>query len=262
MQIQHFQQAGLDLETGCLTDIGARADQEDTSCLTFSHGVLLASVCDGMGGYEAGEQASHAAVELLHEEFVRRQAATPVLYSDLLDDLDAQVYQLRDAAGKRLKAGTTIASVMIADRGLSWFSVGDSRVYLIRSGEAVQATRDHNYKEYLLDLLADRRISESTYKQEAENYAGLTSYLGMGGVRQYDLSSAPFPLQDGDQILLATDGVYNSLSMDTLTKACQGSMQDTMTWLEKQLCNRTDEQADNATLILICCHATKQGGNL
>ena len=239
------------LQVGCYSDIGNRDLQEDSYQITFHHGVLLATVCDGMGGIPFGDQASKVAVNYLHEKFEVEQPARASFYSDTVDELDAKVYFLKDEANRRLKAGTTIVSVLIHDGKLDWFSVGDSRIYLIRDHEMVQVTRDHNYRETLIDLLENGDITYSQFEGETAKHPALTSFLGMGGIKRYEISKSALRLCDNDVILITSDGLYNTFPPEELAAECDNEIDRIIEKTIARIASANAQGRDNTTFIII-----------
>lgn len=237
------------------SDIGSRDTQEDSLRISEHHLTLLATVCDGMGGFDAGEVASRTAIGYLHDRFEETPYSDCRFFKNVLEGMDAAIYDLKDAGGRRLGTGTTVASVMLSGRRLYYLSVGDSRVYLLRSGELVQTTRDHNYGEELLDLLAQERITQAQFEAEALDYDGLTSYIGMGGVALSDCNEEPVILRDGDVLLVTSDGLYNAVPIETITQALSESTAVEATKaLLRELAAHPFDPRDNTSFIVIRYH--------
>ena len=112
---------------------------------------------------------------------------------------------------------------MLQKEKLFWFSAGDSRLYVFRSGELVQATRDHNYFLRLNEQLHSGEISQEFYQQEADRGEALISFLGVGGFPVYDLTNAPLELMSGDILLLTTDGLYKAIHPDLILHILRGN---------------------------------------
>ncbi len=118
--------------------------------LTGRGRILLAAVCDGMGGMEQGEDASGYVTEEL----------TAWFYDSLLTDigkrkpiwvirrsLERKVYQMQSRmqryAGKRkISLGTTMSVLVLWERTYMFWHLGDSRIYQI-SGKVRKMTQDH-----------------------------------------------------------------------------------------------------------------------
>lgn len=107
--------------------------------LTARGRLLMAAICDGMGGLEQGERASGYVTECLQEWFYEsllRAVQRRKPYWVIRRSLDRLVYhmqeQLRrysDQEGIRL--GTTMTVVVIWRKTYLLWHVGDSRVYLM-----------------------------------------------------------------------------------------------------------------------------------
>ena len=190
--------------------IGNRTEQQDCIGIVTGEKTFCVVVCDGMGGLKSGSSASTVAVETMSDIF--KKINDDDIISDILinsiDILDEAVFMLTDESGNRLESGTTIVSIVIRGDELFWMSVGDSRLYIIRNDEMVQATRDHNYELYL------NSVSE-TYtptEKDIEMSQALISFIGMGGISIMDVSSNPVELIEKDVVLVASDGLYKALS--------------------------------------------------
>lgn len=189
--------------------IGNRDEQQDCVDVFSDDDFFAAVVCDGMGGLNGGSAASKIAVNKAVESFSQREQfdSIPDMFINSIDILDEAVYTLTDANGNRLEAGSTIVSICIENSNLYWMSVGDSRLYILRNNEMIQATRDHNFSLYL-DSVKD---SYSPTAEDIDSSDALISFLGMGGISTMDISSNPVLLEENDIILITSDGLYKVL---------------------------------------------------
>ena len=140
----------LDVEFTQLTDPGrVREHNEDylgyvlphASAQLRSHGCLFA-LADGVGGQQKGEVASRVAVESVLAGFVRAREGEPhkALLTRLVQAANTEVYETGGASGSRTGMATTlVACALRFDRAVI-AHVGDSRCYLIRSGQPKQIT--------------------------------------------------------------------------------------------------------------------------
>lgn len=217
------------------SDIGGREDQQDHAYVYSDENVTFAIVCDGMGGTEHGALASRIASEsmqaMLKDYLTQQPMGDPVQFMlESMVELDIRVS--RELG--RQKGGTTAVAALVQDGKLYWFSAGDSRLYIIRRGEMVQATRDHNYFLRLNEQLQNGEITQAQYKEQSPRGEALISFLGVGGLPVYDLTNTPFLLREGDILLLTTDGLYKAIpqeliqhilrSADSLTKKADDLM--------------------------------------
>lgn len=237
------------LETGCYSDIGDREKQEDAYCVSFINGILLATVCDGMGGYHGGEYASIAAADCLHRKFESSPETEASFFLKSLNDMDTEVSSLKNSDNKPLHGGTTIVSAIISENTISWFSVGDSRLYILRDNEMIQVTRDHNYGESIANQ-TDCNSKSGTDKKNIRMDA-LTSYVGIGGIKLYDISEKPFCLKNNDIIVLMSDGLYKSMDVSRIISFQNADVSEMIDFIEKTIETEIRKKRDNTTFIII-----------
>ena len=106
------------------------------------------AVCDGMGGHQAGDVASLAAARVLtklHHSSVPPSPAK-VMMKFLKETHNRLHWKIREQA--EVKMGTTLTACWIVHGFAAWAHVGDSRLYLIRDGDAFQLTPDHTRNEF------------------------------------------------------------------------------------------------------------------
>lgn len=251
-------------DTGIYSIMGTRDHQQDYAGIIGKRKGLAGIICDGMGGLKGGELASSISVNSFVSDYMEMMEGEAV--QDFLlreaDKMDELIFQLADSDGNNLKAGSTVASVIIEDLNLYWFSVGDSRIYILRNNSILQITRDHNYRMQLNELLKRGEISEERYETESSGRQAeaLVSHLGMGGLKYIDRNTKPFPLEPDDVILLCSDGLYKSLDdhqiMALLTDNKVSSRVSARRLVDMALTQAVRGQ-DNTTVIVI--HYTGEG---
>lgn len=200
------------------TDVGRRRHRNEDSILV-TEGIL--AVCDGMGGHQAGDVASRIAVDTIGT-FISRSGADPDLtwpYGfDPSLSFDANrvrtaiklanraIFTRAAAEDEYAGMGTTVVAMLVApgDAQFTYGHVGDSRIYLIRDGRAVQLTRD--------DSLANSAWADAEEAGAMKNV--LTKALGVRGEVEFDV--AAHDLQTGDTVLLCSDGLTNMLDDDAI----------------------------------------------
>lgn len=189
-----------------------RANNEDSFLCDPERGLFI--ICDGMGGHSAGEVASARAIRFLDEMLTAE--ALEQAFSDgrgLADWLRQVLQQVNDAVlalGQgnegRESMATTVVMGVVRDRTLHVVNLGDSRVYLIRDGQAVVLTKDHS----VAAALAEQGQLEPERARAHPLRNQLTASLGL---RQ---PVAPFHragvLQPADRVLFCSDGLWDMLS--------------------------------------------------
>ncbi len=201
------------IETASLTDVGRqRANNEDSflyweanSDEDFRRKGRLAVVADGMGGYEGGQEASRLAVETVRSIYDNAFGADP---QETLVEAFASAHQnIQRFAAEHPQfygMGTTCTAASIVDRQLCFAHVGDSRLYLIRGETITRLTRDHSYVGRLVESGIVRSEDAESHPQRHI----LTAALGSGREVTPHVPEQPVPLEQGDSLLLCSDGLW------------------------------------------------------
>jgi len=207
------------LTIGGKTDSGRmRAGNEDR--IYFSPRAGLAVVADGMGGHAAGETASRLAVGALRDHYLKDAQKNETLdasRSETTNRLGAAiglanraVYEAAQNAAELKGMGTTIAAAALDGNQLSFAHVGDSRIYLVRSGSITQLTEDHSLAS---KLSANRPTASGRAGYDGMNHI-LTRALGTEPAVRADLGE--LTVLQGDLLILCTDGLYNMVSEEEI----------------------------------------------
>lgn len=190
------------------TDVGLRRhENQDTFAVEHGEKLLIAVVCDGMGGAEGGQIASSLAVETFMKEIRALLCADMTagqlreLASFCVAKANTAVYQraLQDPAYQGM--GTTLVSAVAGERDAVICNVGDSRAYLIHNGEMMRITHDHSVVQTLVE-------NGDITAEEARTHPNrnlITRALGPDETTLCDAFDVSFA--HGDKILLCTDGL-------------------------------------------------------
>lgn len=244
------------VELGMSSIIGTRESQEDTIFGYQQGQEAIALVCDGMGGLAGGEIASKAAAESLADAWFAKKNVRdiPGFLEEEAVKADEKVFQQKNENGERIRAGTTIVAAIIRGNELYWLSVGDSKVYIIRGEEILSVCREHNYRMALDQQLEQGELTPEEYAAEEYRAEALISYLGMGNMTLMDLNRQPFLLEDGDIVLLSSDGLYRSLSEEEILCLVKGhgeDMQRTADALTQAALGEKKSGQDNTSVVLM-----------
>lgn len=228
---------------------GGRKKNEDRMgyCYTRASGIFI--LADGMGGHPLGEVAAQLALQVMSAMFQRE--AKPEL-PDVAAFLEAALLAahrqiLRYAITKGLADSprTTLVAAVVQAGLVTWIHCGDSRLYLVRQGELLARTRDHSYLEQ------QRAIAVSGSAPARINRNVLFTCLGSPTKPLFDLSTQT-ALQQGDRLLLCSDGLWGSLSDDEIVhhlghKAVGAAVPD----LVVKALHTAGERSDNVTVIAL-----------
>ena len=198
----------ITLAFGAATDPGLRRRINEDSYLAAAPLFLVA---DGMGGHNAGEIAS---ATVIHEF-----AALVGRESLAIDDVHTAVATARRRvaalpAGGGAGAGTTLAGVVVADvdgEGY-WLAVnlGDSRTYRLSDGRLEQVSVDHSVVQELVD---SGELAADAEQRDARRNV-ITRAIGAGSDADPDYWL--IPAEDGDRILVCSDGLSGELEKDAI----------------------------------------------
>ena len=238
--------------TASVHELGARDEQQDAFCiagLEAPEGGVLAAVADGMGGLVDSGQVSRSLVDALGKGFTPSDEATPARRLQLL--FRQALEQVEDLQkGQTAQSGSTLVMGLIQGDGLSWLSVGDSRIYLWRSGGLIQLNRDHDFSHdlTLLALQGDMTLQEADQDPRREN---LTSFIGRGFPRKVEWNPEPVSLCTGDKVVLVSDGVYRALSQEEMAGCLQGDASRAARSLRAAVAKKALPQQDNFTAVIL-----------
>lgn len=249
------------VNVGISSVIGNRNEQQDSVVADDDYalaeqGKFIAVLCDGMGGLSGGEKASNLCTSFVMNTFHSMQTIENIsdFYRMTIAECDSRVTKLRDDNGEPLKAGTTLASVVIKEQKLYWASVGDSHIYLIRNQSIQCITNDHNYLMLLNEKVKRGEITQEQAYADPQKES-LISYIGIGGVKYVDINASPFELQNGDYIILCSDGLYRSVSEGDIRDITYGigDAKDVAECLTEYAMRAGKRHQDNTSVIVIQC---------
>ena len=202
------------LEVCALSDIGCvRSNNEDSFGYSEAQGLYI--VCDGMGGMASGEIASASAVATILETFAASADSGAPASSRLLEAIAAAnrtVWQHGQIPEHRGMGTTVVAAALDGDR-LVVGNVGDSRAYIVESGQCVQLTVDHSY---LNELIRNGTLTvENAHRADLNGMESvITRAIGARADVEPDFFSVD--LHPGTTLLLATDGLTRYLLQDEI----------------------------------------------
>ncbi|MEM9717362.1 MAG: protein phosphatase 2C domain-containing protein [Pseudomonadota bacterium] len=251
----------LRFDTASVSIQGKRDYQEDAVICDFIEGspTGFAVVADGMGGHAAGDRASQIAIDTAFQDL--RCLRT----SDASDEPPhRQLRSMLDRANGKIKdhsqndpatvgMGTTFVATLINDDKLHWISVGDSPLYLYRSGVLQQINQDHSLAPQIDLLVASGLMSPEDGRNHPDRSV-LTSVLVGDEIPKVDCPSDPIGLMSGDILIVASDGLQTLDHADieaTLKDCCNLPSSDIASRLLVELNAFADPEQDNASFVTI-----------
>lgn len=237
----------MGFEVYTATERGLREKNEDSFALmtleTNDLDALAFCVCDGMGGHEGGQVAAG----------IGCSAFSSSILGCLLDGgiseeaIRASILEANSAVIRAQKShefrhmGATITAGVIVGSGMLIGNAGDTRCLLIRDSYIHESTRDHS----LAGLLAEKGMTDVA--QIPAFSSRLTSFLGKEDPEIY---THEIGLEDGDTVLIATDGLFEGLRCEEIARITD--MED-ISDPARELCCASLEGGshDNVTVVII-----------
>ncbi|MFD4421947.1 PP2C family protein-serine/threonine phosphatase [Agromyces sp. NPDC058484] len=170
-------------------------------------------VADGMGGHAGGDVASAIATRRIAEADALFDSPADAA-ANLEGALIAANRQLAETVAEHSELtgmGTTVSALLIDGDRVVISHIGDSRIYLLRSGELSQISTDHTFVQRLVD--AGRITAEEAMVHPRRSV--LMRVLG-------DVESSPeidsmvLDTRAGDRWMLCSDGLSGVVSFDEL----------------------------------------------
>ena len=184
-----------------------RDDSAELMVETPDDGFFYLLVSDGMGGHEAGEEASEFALSEIKEQLALNQIQPDSFEDDVREAARYISFKLNRLAAERGQArpmGCTLTGVLW-HYGRTWLvGAGDSRTYRFRGGLLRQLTVDETDRGLTGDPTADKRLHNC---------------LGGGCEGRLAVDSLDGKLLPGDILLVCSDGLCDMVSDEEIEQA-------------------------------------------
>ena len=247
----------LSLDIAQLSDIGGRSANQDHLGISQQDELACIVVSDGVGGELGGEVASRIVVESILSRFEQealfgeRALRSYVAFAIAEIDLRKRQEPLLNSMS------ATLAAVLIdrQNRRVLFAHLGDTRIYHFRENRLLSITHDHSLVQQFVDA--------GYYRPEQLRMHPLRSTLFAAAGLECELTveslDSPVALQIDDALLICTDGLWEWLTEDDMTKTLLNS-DDTASWLESmseiadQAHQASEKERDNSSAIAVRCN--------
>ncbi|MDF1880498.1 serine/threonine-protein phosphatase [Sulfurimonas sp. MAG313] len=179
-----------------------RMNNEDAYFTNDTSGLWI--VCDGMGGHQEGNFASHLVTDIFEQIELRGN------FDQKIQTITSQFYNIHRILQKKVHKlgnnaviGTTLVLLLIEEDQAVSIHSGDSRCYVYRDNTLSMVTQDHA-----------RNIPSEGGERKV-----LTKALCAPG--ELSLEVKKFMTQKNDVFLLCSDGFYDNLSHTLIKEGMQ-----------------------------------------
>ncbi len=248
--------------TAVHTDVGIRKKTNQDSVLvqqanTSLGTVLLAVLCDGMGGLAKGEVASASTISAFREWFRNDfpgilaagmdPEALRLSWVDLVNDLNAKIaaYSSRYNASM----GTTCVAILVVGDIYFLMNIGDSRAYWV-SDNLYQLTKDQSFVQRELD---SGRI---TFEESLVHPQRNVLLQCIGAIARVEPDFYTGSVKPGECYMLCSDGFRHVITPEELFEklrptVCtdQAKMKENLVYITEL--NKRRHETDNISAVLI-----------
>lgn len=223
------------------SDIGRRR-QENQDDFCYNNEAHLFAVADGMGGHEGGRRCAEQCIAWVSTEKVFVQEPHFLVYPTKKDALllaERMSESMRElhhkmrlfAKDDERRPGSTLTVCRMIGPFLAMAHVGDSRLYSIVPGKAIeQLSTDHSA------------------------FGALLSAMGASSIEKLKVQYDAFEIQEGQTFLLCSDGLDKHVSDKTIEKVC-GDCKGDVELFVKKLIELALERGGSDNVTCVAIHA-------
>lgn len=253
-----FQVESEKLTAAGVSDVGLlRNENQDFIHLDENARFLL--LADGMGGHERGAEASKTVINTLKDYFrperiekeltdITAVEGVPAEVSSILSLIDKgirksnkAVYEKNRTEGVEKYMGSTlVGTVFTSDLYVTWFHVGDSRLYRWRNAALTQLTEDHSaYAAWVNKGCAGEEPGRHLVTRAIGPREGVLPEINWEKGRE------------GDKYILCSDGLNDMLGDNEISRIIQDS--DNVKNIAFNLLNAALDAGGNDNISIIVC---------
>lgn len=236
-----------------VTDVGRVRKANQDSFFVDPESSLLV-VADGMGGHAGGEVASQLCIQKIQAHLAAEQRhltgtidhhpdpRVASVLANAVNHASTKIYERALEEPHLRGMGTTATLLKVVDGYAYCAHVGDSRLYLVRSGFIFQISNDHS-------LVSEQVRAGLLTREEAElHHLRNVITRSVGYQEEEDVDKFSFPLEDGDFFVLCSDGLHGKVSDMEISKLIQKDGLDAA----RPLVNLANERGgeDNITVVI------------
>lgn len=183
------------------TEKGPRPGNEDSLQVSINGASGTFCVADGVGGSNCGSMASSISVA----EFVAH-AKVNLNLSDLLKEIHSKLLEYQTSHPECRGMATTFTGCLVYENKLFGIHAGDSKLLVLRRNGIKQLTETHTeaFRLYKAGKLSSNEFLTYPRKNIIES--------ALGTLHGPLIQEFTFDLEDGDRILITTDGVHDFIS--------------------------------------------------
>lgn len=177
-------------------------------CVEIQDNHLVFAVADGLGGHACGEVASLMVLKTLMEEKPKDAESLNHTLHKARDHLETFAQENPYAFG----LGSALAGLVMSEKGIFAFNVGDCRVYGIKEQKVKRLTSDHTEVERLLKL---GYITEQEAKHHPYRHMLTSALIGDASFREFEVFIKK--VNGSGSFVICSDGLWELVEDEELT---------------------------------------------
>ena len=247
------------MHVGFKSDRGVVRQTNEDACFVLLPDKVYV-LADGVGGGNSGEIASRTAVSEIANYVVDHPISRMDGKYEIVDYLKKAIDRANTkifdkAMSYRENQGMATTTIVVYVRkGKAYIAnIGDSRVYLYRSGELAQLTEDHTYVNTLVKAGILTRAEAD--QDERKNVI----IKALGAEEWVDPDFFQVDLKVDDVLLCCSDGLYDELTSEEIAEVIE--RYDNMSELAKELIDRANDHGGRDNITIICLKVMEEDIN-
>lgn len=236
-------------EIGMAQTTGNMEIQSDVAASLTSDAGTMAALADGIGKHGLGKLCAQIAVDTILDRYEPYQNLQRPEYFFKTAFYEAN-HRIQETAGNQ-RGGANTGAVFLGDGCLHYGLAGNIKIALFRNGELIPISRGQTVDVLAEDAWKDGKLSRQEMLWSLEDRR-IWNYVGMDGFHEIETCQPPVKLRRGDVVLLASKGIFETLSWaeleDVLEKS--GSVQELAEKIILETEKKVSVEKDNGSIML------------
>lgn len=169
---------------------------------------ILIALGDGLGAHLGGQLASFHLVTEFIKACKRSTLSAAWRLRVALETANESLYRLSSRiTSDAPPMGTTFLGLSVSKTSVHWVSVGDSPLFIHRDGKLLRLNADHSLAPLLDERARNGDLTEEEALVHPDRHVLQSACMGLP-LTLVDARMEPYPLQSGDIIVAASDGLF------------------------------------------------------
>lgn len=169
---------------------------------------ILVALGDGLGAHLGGQLASAHLVTEFIKACKRSTLSAAWRLRVALESANESLYRISSRIEwEGAPMGSTFLGLSISKTSVYWVSVGDSPLLIHRDGKLLRLNADHSLAPILDERARSGELTEEEAMVHPDRHVLQSACMGLP-LTLVDARMDPYPLQSGDILIAASDGLF------------------------------------------------------